>query len=119
VTDSNVFQLSQPGTLSDPLTEVLSSGARALLAQAVAAEVAGFPESHADKLTDDGRKRLVRHGHLPEREIMTGIGPVAVRAPRDSEKPLSHTTSCRSWPQRPRLRGRRLCLYASVRPHGG
>ena len=82
MTDSNVFELSQPGTLSDPLTEVLRSGARALLAQAVAAEVAGFLESHADKLTDDGRQRLVRHGHLPEREIMTGIGPVAVRAPR-------------------------------------
>jgi hypothetical protein len=74
VTDSNVFQLSQPGTLSDPLTEVLRSGARALLAQAVAAEVAGFLEGYADKLTDDGRQRLVRHGHLPEREIMTGIG---------------------------------------------
>jgi len=82
VTDSNVFKLSQPGTLSDPLTEVLRSGARALLAQAIAAEVAGFLGSHADKLTDDGRQRLVRHGHLPEREIMTGIGPVAVRAPR-------------------------------------
>src|SRR5881392_3320721 len=68
--------------LSDPLTEVLRSGARALLAQAVAAEVAGFLESHADKLTDDGQQRLVRHGHLPEREIMTGIGPVGVRAPR-------------------------------------
>src|SRR5256714_13850451 len=68
--------------LSDPLTEVLRSGARALLAQAVAAEVAGFLESHADKLTDDGRQRLVRHGHLPEREIMTGIGPGAGRAPR-------------------------------------
>jgi transposase-like protein len=37
---------------------------------------------HADKLTDDGRRRLVRHGHLPEREIMTGIGPIAVRCPR-------------------------------------
>jgi hypothetical protein len=37
---------------------------------------------HADKLTYDGRQRLVRHGHLPEREIMTGIGPVAVRCPR-------------------------------------
>ena len=48
MTDSNVFQLSQPGTLSDPLTEVLRSGARALLAQAVAAEVAGFLEGHAD-----------------------------------------------------------------------
>src|SRR5213595_3151977 len=68
--------------LSDPLTEVLRSGARALLAQAVSAEVAGFLEGHADKLTDDGRQRLVRHGHLPEREIMTGIGRVAVRAPR-------------------------------------
>jgi hypothetical protein len=22
---------------------------------------------YADKLTDDGRQRLVRHGHLPER----------------------------------------------------
>src|SRR5690349_3808658 len=82
MTDSNVFQLSQPGTLSDPLTEVLRSGARALLAKAVAAEVAGFLEGHADKLTDDGRQWLVRHGHLPEREIMTGIGPLAVRAPR-------------------------------------
>jgi hypothetical protein len=29
VTDSNVFQLSQRGTLSDPLTEVLRSGAAA------------------------------------------------------------------------------------------
>src|SRR6202030_2266196 len=37
---------------------------------------------HADKLTADGRQRLVRHGHLPEREIVTGIGPVAVRCPR-------------------------------------
>jgi hypothetical protein len=44
--------------------------------------VAGFLGSHADKLTDDGRHRLVRHGHLPEREIKTGIGPVAMRAPR-------------------------------------
>jgi putative transposase len=24
----------------------------------------------------------VRHGHLPEREIMNGISPVAVRCPR-------------------------------------
>jgi putative transposase len=82
VTDSNVFKLSQPGTFSDPLSEVLRCGARALLAQAVEAEVAAFVESHADKLTAEGRRRLVRHGHLPEREIMTGIGPVAVRAPR-------------------------------------
>jgi putative transposase len=82
VTDSNVFRLSQPGTFSDPLTEVLRNGARALLSQAVEAEVAALLNRHADQLTDDGRQRLVRHGHLPEREIVTGIGPVAVRCPR-------------------------------------
>jgi transposase-like protein len=82
VTDTNVFRLSQLGTLADPLTEVLRNGARALLAQAVEAEVAALVSCHADKLTNDGRQRLVRHGHLPEREIMTGIGPVAVRCPR-------------------------------------
>jgi putative transposase len=82
VTETNVFQLSQPGTFADPLTEVLRNGARSLLAQAVEAEVATLLGRHADELTDDGHHRLVRHGHLPEREIMTGIGPVAVRCPR-------------------------------------
>ena len=82
MTKTNVFPLSQPGTFADPLTEVLRNGARALLTQAVEAEVAALLSGHADKLTDDGRARLVRHGHLPEREIMTGIGAVAVRCPR-------------------------------------
>jgi hypothetical protein len=39
VTDTNVCKLYQPGTFADPLTEVLRNGARALLAQAVEAEV--------------------------------------------------------------------------------
>src|SRR6476659_7783175 len=82
MTDTNVFQLTQPGTFADPLTEVLRNGAQALLAQAVEAEVAALLSLHANKLTDDGRARLVRHGHLPDRAIMTGIGPVAVRCPR-------------------------------------
>ena len=82
MTDTNVFQLSQPGTFTDPLTEVLRTGARALLAQALEAEVSSLLSCHADKLTDNGRRRLVRHGHLPAREIMTGIGPVAVHCPR-------------------------------------
>jgi putative transposase len=82
VTDTNVFALVQPGTFTDRLTDVLRDGARALLAQAVEAEVAGFLGEHADKRTDDGRQRLVRHRHLPERSIMTGIGAVEVCVPR-------------------------------------
>ena len=49
MTDTNVFQLSQPGAFADPLTEVLRNGARALLTQAVEAEVAALLSSHADK----------------------------------------------------------------------
>ena len=82
MTETNVFQLSQPGTFTDPLTDVLRNGGRALLAHAVEAEAAAWLNAHADKLTDDGRQRLVRHGYLPEREILTGIGPVTVRCPR-------------------------------------
>ena len=67
MTQDNVIKLSQPGTFTDPLTEILRHGARALLAHAVEAEVAGFLGDHADKLTADGRQRVVRHGHLPER----------------------------------------------------
>jgi putative transposase len=82
VSDANVVKLVQPGSFADPLTEVLRNGARALLAQAVEAEVADFLAKHVDVKTATGLRRVVRHGHLPEREVMTGIGPVGVRQPR-------------------------------------
>ena len=82
MTQDHVATLIQPEAFSDPLTEVLRAGARALLAQAVEAEVAAFLAGHANRQTEDGRQRLVRHGHRPERKIMTGLGPVPVRAPR-------------------------------------
>ena len=66
----------------DPLTEVLRTGARTLLSQAIEAEVASFLDIHAALLDDGGRRRVVRNGHLPERTIQTGIGPVRVRQPR-------------------------------------
>ena len=82
MSNDTVVKLIQPGTIADPLTEILRNGARTLLAQAVEAEVAEFISKHADRKTEDGLQRVVRHGHLPEREVMTGIGPVAVRQPR-------------------------------------
>jgi transposase-like protein len=80
--ENKIITLRQPGEVADPLTEVLRNGARALLAQAVEAEVAEALAAHAHLTTEDGRRRLVRHGHMPERAIQTGIGPVAVRQPR-------------------------------------
>jgi putative transposase len=82
VSNDNVVKLIQPGAFDDQLTEILRQGARSLLAQAVEAEVADFLTKHGELRTEDGRQRIVRHGHLPEREVMTGIGPVVVRQPR-------------------------------------
>ena len=82
MSNDNVFKLVQPGAFDDQLTEILRQGARTLLAQAVEAELADFLAQHAGLKTEDGRQRIVRHGHLPEREVMTGIGSVAVRQPR-------------------------------------
>ena len=41
--DSTVVSLRQPDTVDDPLTAVLRSGARRLLAQAIEAEAETFP----------------------------------------------------------------------------
>jgi len=91
VSNDNVIKLSLPGAFDDQLTEVLRNGARALLAQAVESEVAGFLGKHADLKTADGHQRVVRHGHLPEREVMTGIGPVDVRQPRVRDREADAT----------------------------
>ncbi len=64
------------------MSEVVRKGARRLLARAVEAEVEQFLSDHAQLKTADGRQRIVRHGHLPERKIQTGVGEVAIKKPR-------------------------------------
>ena len=71
-----------PNEVRDALTEVLQEGARTLLAQAIEAEVAEFLAQHSEQRDAAGRARLVRNGYLPQRTVQTGIGAVAVTAPR-------------------------------------
>jgi len=66
---------------ADPLTELLRSGARDLISQAVEAELAEMLDLHNCKL-EDGRASLVRNGYLPERTIQTGIGEVDIKVPK-------------------------------------
>jgi putative transposase len=77
-TDTKVVRLRQPDEIDDPLTDVLRAGARRLLAQAIELEADTFLADMRNLKLPDGRARLVRHGHGPEREIQTGIGPVPV-----------------------------------------
>jgi hypothetical protein len=75
----------------DMLNEVLREGARRLLAQAVEAEVAAWIDAHAHLKDDTGRRQVVRNGHLPERTIQTGIGPIEVKQPRvHDRRPAGH-----------------------------
>jgi hypothetical protein len=75
VTDTNVFQFSQPGTFADPLTEVLRNGARALLAQAVEAEVAALLSCHIDtgltRVDNDFQDHRLRCGSYPDFSFRT------------------------------------------------
>jgi putative transposase len=77
-TDTKLVRLCQPDEIDDPLTDVLRAGARRLLAQAIELEADAFLADMRDLKLPGGRARLVRHGHGPEREIQTGIGPVPV-----------------------------------------
>jgi putative transposase len=75
---SNIVALRQPDDIDDPLTNILRTGARQLLAQAVEIEVETFLATVKDLKLADGRARVVRHGYGPVRTIATGIGPVEV-----------------------------------------
>ena len=83
MTKSTLHALSQPDLLAeDPLHELLRQGARDLIAKAVEAELLTLLERHADQLTDDGRRAVVRNGYLPRRTIQTGVGDVEIQVPK-------------------------------------
>ena len=79
----NVIELKNPESfLEDPLTDILRQGARQLLAAALEAEVGVFLQQYKEEADDNGRRRIVRNGYLPERMVQTGIGQVTVQVPR-------------------------------------
>ena len=84
---SKVIAFKRPGEISeDPLTELLRTGARQQIASAVEAELYGYLQQFAVPKDGKGRQQVDRNGYLPEREIQTGIGPVAVRVPKIRDK---------------------------------
>ena len=77
--DTTVIRLRQPDAIDDPLSELAREGARRMLGQVLIAEADAFVAMWKDVKLPDGRDRVVRHGHGPERAIQTGIGSVAIR----------------------------------------
>src|SRR3974390_610673 len=77
--ETTLIPFRQPETIDDPLSEIAREGARRMLAQVLIAEADAFVAQWKDLKLPDGRDRIVRHGHGPQRAIQTGVGPVEVR----------------------------------------
>ena len=79
----NVIEFKKPDPfVDDPITEVLRTGAKKLLAEALEIEIEDYISQYKDLRDNQNRRTIVRNGYLPEREIQTGIGPVSVKVPR-------------------------------------
>ena len=80
--DDRVVSLGRQSRIEDALTELLREKAGELLQAAVHAECEEYLARFAERRDDQGRQGVVRNGYLPERAVLTGIGPVAVKVPR-------------------------------------
>src|SRR6201988_2393478 len=74
------------------LDEIVRDGARQMLAAALRAEVAAYVEGFTDLVDENGYRLVVRNGYHGEREVLTGAGAVAVRAPRVNDKRVDPET---------------------------
>ena len=69
ITESLTLPAPTSTTPRDALSSILHEGARRMLIDAIEAEVAEYLAIRADQTDGDGRRLVVRNGHLPEREL--------------------------------------------------
>jgi len=70
------------------LEQVARDGARKMLQLALENEVAEFVTKHSTLTDENGNKTVIRNGYMPERQILTGMGPLEVRQPRVDDRAL-------------------------------
>jgi putative transposase len=68
------------------LEQIAREGARKALQKAIEDEVAQYVDAHADQRDDAGHRLVVRNGHKPPRTILSGVGPIEVKAPRVDDR---------------------------------
>ena len=96
MSNDNVVSLETPAGGFDPLTELLRTGARRLIEAAASAESQEKLSAFGHEKLPDGRRRVARNGHLPERQILTGLREVDVRVPNARSRSGSLAPFCSS-----------------------
>jgi transposase-like protein len=74
------------------LDEIVTEGARRMLAAALEAEVEAYVSSFLGEVDEHGHRLVVRNGHAEERSLVTGAGAVRVRAPRVDDRRVDEVT---------------------------
>ncbi len=85
---ANVIDLQQQASQDarSVLDEIVREGARRMLQAAIEEEVAVYIDAHQDLRDEHGHRIVVRNGHMPEREVLTGAGPLKVKKPRVDDR---------------------------------
>lgn len=71
------------------LDDLLRRGARQVIQQAIETELAELLVSCANVRTLQGKQAVVRNGYLPQRELLTGAGPIPVKVPKVRDRSRS------------------------------
>ncbi len=74
------------GQVALALEDVLREVARRMLLATIEAEADGYIEKHHRERDAKGHRLVVRNGYAKERRLLTGLGELAVRAPRVNDK---------------------------------
>lgn len=64
------------------LDDLIRQGARQVIQQAIEAELAHLLEEYDNVKTLNGQRAVVRNGTLPQRQVLTAVGPVTVNVPK-------------------------------------
>ena len=70
------------------LEQTLREGARRMLQQALELEVTEYLEKYSGQRDDNGKRMVVKNGYHPKRDLVTGVGPIGVKAPRIDDRKL-------------------------------
>jgi len=80
------------------LDHLIREGARKMLQSALDHEVAEFIERMKCRRMEDGLREIVRNGHSPERDILSGAGPLRIKQPRVRDRKSATRFSSRILP---------------------
>lgn len=95
LTDSATIAFADSPDPKSPLDDLVREGARRMLQAAIDAEVEAFVALHSDRRDEQGRRLVIKNGRLPQRELLTGAGPIPVTQGRvrdNTSDPLQRIT---------------------------